>query len=142
MNAITLGTFDLFHYGHVRLLKHCRSLGDKLTVAINTDEFIYNYKKKYPIMKYQERYKAIQETDLAHQIVANTQHRPGDDCKDVILNTDSDLIIIGSDWGRKPYLEQLGLDWDWMDEYGISLAYVPYTWEISSTEIKKRCKSR
>jgi glycerol-3-phosphate cytidylyltransferase len=138
MNGITLGTFDLWHYGHVRFLKQCRQLCETLTVAINTDEFIYNYKRKKPILTYSERFASLEETGLAHQIVPNCQNVPGDSCKEVILNTDSNLIIIGSDWARKPYLEQIGVDWDWLDEHKISLAYVPYTWEISATSLKER----
>lgn len=141
MRAITIGTWDLFHFGHVRFLKQCRQLCDILTVGINTDEFIWAYKQKKPVLSYSERFTSIEESGLAHQIVPNSQINPGDSCKQVILDTQSELIIIGSDWARKPYLEQIGVDWDWLDEHKISLAYIPYTWEISSTEVKKRCVS-
>lgn len=140
MNGITLGTFDLFHYGHVRLLKRCREMCDYLTVAINSDEFIWNYKQTKPVMRYKERYMSVEETGIADQVIQNVQLFPHDAAKDTILNSESNLIIIGSDWGRKEYLKQLGITWEWMDEHDISLAYVPYTWEISTTEIKKRCK--
>ena len=49
-----------------------------------------------------------------------------------------DYILIGSDWAKKDYYAQMGFDQDWLDERGIGLIYVPYTKEISSTNIKGR----
>ncbi len=58
MNVITLGTFDLFHLGHLKLLKRCRDFAGEhgvVTVGLNTDEFITRYKGKPPVMSYEER---------------------------------------------------------------------------------------
>ena len=46
----TGGTFDLFHAGHVNFLKQCKKIGDQVVVALNTDEFIFDYKGKSPII--------------------------------------------------------------------------------------------
>ena len=61
MNTITIGTFDLLHVGHIELFKKCRELaGDsKFIIGLNTDEFIFKYKKNKPIMTYEERKEII-----------------------------------------------------------------------------------
>ena len=135
MRVLTLGTFDTSHYGHIKFLKKCRAFGE-VWVGLNTDEFIEKYKGKKPIFSYQERSAFLKETDLVECVVPNSQ--PDGTIKDVIDFVIPDIIVIGSDWMRKDYLKQIGLDPDYLDENNISLAYVPYTWSISSTEIKRR----
>ena len=53
--VITYGTFDLLHYGHVKLLQRARALGDYLVVALSTDEFNWNEKQKRCYFSYEER---------------------------------------------------------------------------------------
>lgn len=139
MNVITLGTMDLFHAGHLILLQRCRKLaGDegKVIVGLNTDEFIFKYKGKYPIMNFKERYQMLSLLSEVDYIIPNDQ--PDGTIKDVVLETEAHLIVIGSDWGRKDYLKQIGLTWEWLEENNVSLMYVPYTYSVSSTMIKER----
>jgi glycerol-3-phosphate cytidylyltransferase len=138
MNVITLGTFDCLHIGHIKLLQKCKQVAGpgKVTVGLNSDQFILDYKGKTPIMNYKERMEVILQLKLVDSVMKNSQLYG--DAKQIILDSKSDLIVIGSDWGRKDYLKQLGLDWDWLDEHGIGLMYVNYTPGISTTEIKKR----
>lgn len=139
MTIITLGTMDIFHYGHVLLLKKCRELAGpegKVVVGLNTDEFIEKYKGKKPIMDYVQREYSIQLTGLVDKIVPNDQKNGS--AKLTILEHDPHFIVIGSDWARKDYVGQLGLDWDWLDDKGVGICYVNYTKGISTTELKKR----
>lgn len=140
MRVITLGTFDLFHYGHVNLLKKCRELGDFVIVGLNSDGFIERYKGKKPVMSYQERRESILATELADKVVENDQTNGS--ARDLIKECAVDLIVIGSDWARKDYVDQLRINWDWLDRQGIGICYVNYTHGISTTELKKRiCES-
>jgi len=134
--VITLGTFDLLHTGHLRLFKKCRQLGDYLIVGLNTDEFVAKFKGKPPIMSYQERKELILETGLVNEVVSNSQ-KDGT-IKDVIEKVNPDIIVVGSDWARRDYLKQIGLDWDYLDKKGIWLCFVNYEWSISTTELKRR----
>lgn len=140
MKIITLGTFDILHKGHMNLLNKCKELAgdDVVTIGLNTDQFIKNYKGKAPIMTWNERMEVLfsfsQQGDF--QIVENGQGNG--DAKDIIINSGADLIVIGSDWARKDYVGQLGLDWDWLDDMDIGICYLNYTDGISTTEIKKR----
>jgi glycerol-3-phosphate cytidylyltransferase len=132
----TGGTFDLPHPGHYRLLERAADFG-KVVVALNTDEFIYNYKGKYPVLTYNEREEILMACKWVDRVVPNFG---GEDSTISIEMVKPDYIIIGSDWARRDYYKQMGFTQDWLDERGIGLIYVPYTKGISSTDIKKRMK--
>lgn len=134
----TGGTFDLFHSGHVNLLKRCREIAGQsgiVVVSLNTDEFIYEYKKKYPVCSYEERKAVLEACKYVDKVIPNFG---GADSKPAIELMKPAYIVIGSDWAKKDYYSQMGFTQEWLDERGIGLAYVPYTKEISSTDIKKR----
>ena len=130
----TGGTFDLFHSGHVNLLRRCSELGD-VVVSLNTDEFIEGYKGKPPVLSYQEREAVLKSCKYVDQVVPNVG---GGDSKIAIELVQPDYIAIGSDWAKKNYYEQMGFDQDWLDARGIGLVYIPYTKGVSSTNIKGR----
>jgi len=134
LKVYTGGTFDLLHSGHVRFLTECAKLG-KVTVALNTDEFIEQYKGKPPIMNYQERKAVLKGLRAVSQVIPNIG---GADSKQAIQLVRPDYLVIGSDWARKDYYAQMGFTQDWLDEQGIILCYVPYTAGISTTQIKAR----
>lgn len=134
MIIYTGGTFDLFHSGHVNFLSKVSKLG-KVTVSLNTDEFILEYKGSLPVCSYDERKLVLENSIYVTNVVPNIG---GADSKPSIENVNPDIIAIGTDWARKNYYEQMQFTQDWLDEKNIMLLYVPYTRGISSTEIKKR----
>ena len=137
MILYTGGTYDLFHFGHVNFLKRCFDLtsGGKVVVSLNTDEFVKKFKGKKPVISYQEREKSLLSCQYVSQVVKNIG---GADSKPSILKVRPDIIAVGSDWARSDYYKQMGFTQDWLDKYNIILAYIPYTWSISSTELKRR----
>lgn len=138
LKVYTGGTFDLFHAGHVRFLERCRQFG-KVTVALNTDEFVEAYKGKPPVMSYQERAEVLLACRFVHDVVPNFD---GADSRTAIDWVQPDLIIVGSDWAVRDYHAQMGFDQAWLDERGIGLCYLPYTKGVSSTDIKARISRR
>ena len=134
MEIITLGAFDVLHAGHIQLLKFCRELGS-VVVGLNTDDFIYKYKKKYPVMNYTERKRILEE--LEYKVIPNDQStgsiKP--------LLTDIDLIVVGSDWATKDYVGQIGVTWKWLEEHNIGICYYPRSLDMSTTKIKERIKN-
>ena len=139
MNKVyTGGTFDLFHSGHVNLLKRCREVAGQygiVVVSLNTDAFIEEYKGKPPVCSDEERKAVLLSCRYVDEVVMNVG---GKDSRIAIEMVEPDYILIGSDWVKKDYYLQMGFDQDWLDERGIGLVYVPYTKEISSTNIKGR----
>lgn len=139
MNIVyTGGTFDLFHSGHVNLLKRCREVAGidgKVVVALNTDDFIWQFKNKKPICDEQERLNVLLACRYVDEVVMNIG---GQDSKISIDMVGPNYIVVGSDWAKKDYYAQMSFTQEWLDERGIGLVYVPYTTSISSTKIRGR----
>lgn len=137
MIVLTLGTFDLFHAGHVNLLARCRMLAGRrgmVIVALNPDEFITEYKGRPPVINYRDRYSVISACRYVDRVVRGS----GRDSKPVIESVGPDIIAVGSDWESKDYYGQLQVTSDWLSEQGISIEFLPYTEGISSSQIRKR----
>lgn len=122
---LTYGTYDLLHYGHIRLLKRAKALGDYLVVAISTDEFnaikgktaYHNYETR------KEMLEAIRYVDLV--IPENTWEQKRND----VLDYKIDVVCMGSDWAGNEKFECLK---DICD-----VVYLDRTEGISTTKIKK-----
>lgn len=139
MNIVyTGGTFDLFHSGHVNLLKRCKEVAGqdgKVVVALNTDDFIFQFKNKKPICSEQERLDVLLACRYVDEVVMNVG---GQDSRISIEMVGPNYIVVGSDWAKKDYYAQMSFTQEWLDERGIGLVYVPYTQTISSTKIRGR----
>ena len=122
---LTYGTFDLLHYGHIRLLKRAKALGDYLIVALSTDEF-NELKGKKAYHSYEKRkmmLEAIRYVDLV--IPENTWEQKKSD----VLDYHVDVVVMGDDWA--------GSDkFDYLKEY-CDVVFLPRTEGVSSTQIKK-----
>lgn len=110
----------------------------EVVVGLNTDEFIEKYKGQKPIMTYTERKISLHAFFPELEIIPNGQEN--DSILDLVDYVNPHIIIIGSDWLRKDYLKQIGVTADDLDKRDIALCYVKYSWEISSTEIKRRIR--
>jgi glycerol-3-phosphate cytidylyltransferase len=104
-------------------------------VALNSDEFIAKFKGKPPVMSYIERKKALLGCKWVARVVSNIGDQ---DSKPAIEWVKPNVIAIGSDWAKRDYYKQMGFTQDWLDSKNIALAYIPYTKDISTTDIKKR----
>lgn len=125
--VITYGTFDVFHPGHVNLLKRAKALGDYLIVALSTDEF-NQLKSKKAYYSYNQRkviLEACRYVDLV--IPENTWEQKPDD----IRQYNADIFVMGDDWkGKFDYLSSI-----------CEVIYLPRTPDVCSTEIRKRLNS-
>jgi glycerol-3-phosphate cytidylyltransferase len=130
----TGGTFDLFHFGHVEFLKKCKMISDKVIVALNTDQFVSEYKHP-PIMSFSERKRSLLNCQYVDEVVPNIC---GANSKPSILYVKPQIIAIGDDWAHKDYFKQMQFTREWLDEKEIVLVYIPYCQDISTTELKKR----
>jgi glycerol-3-phosphate cytidylyltransferase len=130
----TGGSFDLFHAGHVELLKRCAEFGEVI-VALNTDEFIEEYKGRPPVMSFNERKAVLEACRYVTKVIPNYD---GADSRTSIDEIMPDMIVIGSDWATRDYYWQMGFNQLWLDERNIAMCYVPYTDGISSTDIRNR----
>jgi len=134
LTVYTGGTFDLYHAGHARFLARCAELGE-VTISLNTDEFIEEYKGKPPVISFADRAEVLLSTRSVSQVIPNSG---GADSRWAIEAVMPDIIAIGTDWARRDYYKQMGFDQDWLDDRAIALIYIPYTQGISSTAVKER----
>ena len=142
MRIYTGGTFDLFHWGHVELLRRLKDLAGRdgqVIVSLNTDEFIEEYKGKKPVMSYEERFIVLDSCRYVDEVVKNVG---GKDSKQSVLSSDIDIVAIGMDWLERDYMEQMSFTREWLEDNDISLIYVPYTRGVSTTDIKKRLSNQ
>ncbi len=123
--VLTYGTFDLLHYGHIRILKRAKELGDYLVVALSTDEFNATKGKK-AYHSYETRKKmleAIRYVDLV--IPENNWEQKIQDIKDYKI----DVVVMGDDWA--------GSDkFDYLKDY-CEVVFLERTPGVSTTMIKQ-----
>ena len=128
--VITYGTFDILHYGHINLLRRAKEQGDYLIVALSTDEFNWNEKKKKCYFNYEQRkqlLEAIRYVDLVIPECTWEQKRT-----DIHLYH-VDTFVIGNDWEGK---------FDFLKEEGAEVVYLERTPDVSTTGIKQDIKAK
>jgi glycerol-3-phosphate cytidylyltransferase len=138
----TGGTFDLFHWGHVELLRRIKDMAGRdgqVIVSLNTDEFVEEYKGKKPVMSYDEREAVLLGCRYVSEVIKNVG---GGDSRESILDADVDFVVVGTDWCEKDYMKQMSFTREWLEEHNVGFGYIPYTAGISTTEIKKRLTDR
>ena len=125
--VITYGTFDLFHYGHRRLLERAKSLGDYLIVGVTAEDFDKARGKINVEQSLMERIDAVKRTGLADEVIV--EEYEGQKIDD-ILRYDVDVFAIGSDWVGK---------FDYLKEY-CQVVYLDRTQGVSSSELRAERK--
>jgi glycerol-3-phosphate cytidylyltransferase len=125
---LTYGTFDLFHYGHIRLLKRARSLGTRLGVGLSTDEF-NALKGKQAFMSYEEREELLMSCRYVDFVFPerNWEQKAAD-----ILEHQADVLVMGDDWKGK---------FDHLAAGRCAVAYLERTPLISSSLLREGLKT-
>jgi glycerol-3-phosphate cytidylyltransferase len=120
--VVTYGTFDLYHIGHVRLLKRLSTLGDRLVVGLSTDEF-NQIKGKKVIIPFEHRKEILMSCQYVDHVFA--EHCWEQKRMD-LSREKADIFAIGDDWSGK---------FDDLDDI-VKVIYLPRTKDISTTELK------
>jgi glycerol-3-phosphate cytidylyltransferase len=140
--VLTMGTFDMFHVGHLELLKACRDLAGYLgtvIVGVNTDEFVELFKGKRPIVPLADRAEIIYACRYVDDVFLNDG---GDEQRRWIARFQPRVIAVGDDWKDRDYLGQIGVTQAWLDKRGIEVVYVPRTTGVSSSALRERAAAR
>ena len=126
--AITYGTYDLFHIGHLRLLKRIADMADELYVAVSSDEF-NALKGKKCIVPFENRKEIVEALRMVTKVIREDiwEQKKAD-----IQKYGCDLFVMGSDWTGK---------FDFLKDY-CDVIYLPRTEGVSTTEIKQEVKNR
>jgi glycerol-3-phosphate cytidylyltransferase len=125
----TTGVFDLFHVGHVSLLKSARAICDKLIVGVTIDELVM-YKHKRAVIPFNERMTVVQSCRYVDVVVPQDSM----DKKNAWDRYKFDVMFVGDDWFQnekwKDFEKEFGV-------LGVKIIYIPYTKGTSSTLINE-----
>ena len=121
--VITYGVFDLFHQGHINLLKHAKELGDELIVGITTDQYAYERGKLTVVDSLETRMENVRKCPYADEVIV--EDHIGQKVED-ILKYNIDIFAIGDDWFGK---------FDYLEAY-CKVVYLPRTAGISSSILR------
>ncbi|MEG0329351.1 MAG: glycerol-3-phosphate cytidylyltransferase [Longicatena sp.] len=124
--VITYGTFDLFHIGHLNILKRAKELGDYLIVAVSSDEFNAGKGKVCQICD-RDRMQIVEAIKYVDEVILETSW--DQKVKDV-QKYGIDVFVMGDDWEGK---------FDFLKEY-CEVVYLPRTLGISTTQLKEEIK--
>lgn len=128
--AITYGTFDILHVGHINLLQRIKNISEQLIVGVCSDEFCASkVYKKYPVFSTEERVEIVSNLKFVDKVIVETH---GNQKIHDILKYDVDLFVVGDDWNG--FFEHLR-------EY-CDVLYLERTPHISSSDIKDRIKQQ
>jgi cytidyltransferase-like protein len=133
-----MGTFDLFHAGHVEFLRKCAALAERVIVGLNTDEFAASYKRQ-PTIDFAGRRSVLLACRFVDEVVPNDQ--PGGSAMALIEQVKPDIVAATMDYhpsNGKDWFVQVGVPEAWFRERGISIEWIPYTEGVSSTAIGAR----
>jgi glycerol-3-phosphate cytidylyltransferase len=120
--VITYGTFDLFHVGHLRMLRRARELGDRLIVGVSTDEFTLEKGKK-AVFSFSDRVEIVSAIRYVDDVFAEStwEQKVAD-----IHKYSADILVMGDDWtGKFDFLNTV-----------CQVVYLPRTEGISTSGLK------
>ncbi len=131
----TAGVYDMFHIGHLNVIKNAHMLCEKLVVAVSTDDLVRNEKGIVPIIPFSERIQIVQAIRYVDQAVPQISYAAEGKIQ-AAKEYGIDVMFVGSDWkGSKK--------WDTIEhqlsELGVDVVYLPHTDGISSTMLRKLC---
>ena len=124
----TTGVFDLFHIGHLNILRRAKEKCDKLIVGVTTDELLNVYKNKTPIIPFEERIKIVESIKYVDEAV------PQEDM-DKLSHWEKlkfDVVFVGDDWQNTDKWNKIEEDFN---KIGVNVIFFPYTEGTSSTFI-------
>lgn len=132
MTGYTSGVYDLFHVGHLNLLKNAKGLCDKLIVGVTSDELV-SYKNKKAVIPHNERMEIVRNIRYVDAVV------PQNDMDKFKMweRLKFDVMFVGDDWFETEKWKDLDQKFR---SVGVKIIYFPYTKGISSTIINKTLK--
>ncbi|MEK9750159.1 MAG: adenylyltransferase/cytidyltransferase family protein [Flavobacteriaceae bacterium] len=128
----TTGVYDLFHIGHLNLLRNAKGMCDKLIVGVTVDELV-TYKGKNCVIPYSERSEIVRNINFVDAVVPQYDMDKVKACKKLKAN----ILFVGDDWYQTDKWEVYEKE---LKESNISVIYFPYTEGTSSTLLNETLK--
>ena len=130
----TTGVFDMFHIGHLNLLKKAKINFKYLIVGVSSDELVNDYKNKLPVIPLEHRLEIVSELKCVDEVVIQTDR----DKLKAFHKIGFDVMFVGSDWKGDPLWVELEHE---LAKYDARVEYFQYTNNVSSTKFTEILQS-
>ena len=127
----TTGVFDMFHIGHLNILRRAKEQCDYLIVGVSTDELCESYKHKKPVIPFEERKAIVEAIRFVDEVVPQVDR----DKYGAWERIGFDRMFVGDDWKGSPIFSDLQ---DKFNKVGVDIVYFPYTIGTSSTVLRAK----
>ena len=125
------GVFDMFHIGHLNILRRAKEKCDYLIVGVSTDELVMEYKNKTPIIPFEERAEIVRSIDCVDRVIAQENRDKYAAWRELKF----DVMFVGDDWKGKPLFMKVEEEFK---KVGVDVVYFPYTKDTSSTILREK----
>jgi glycerol-3-phosphate cytidylyltransferase len=126
----TTGVFDMFHIGHLHLLKKAKNRCDYLIVGVSSDELVKSYKNKMPIIPFEHRLEIVSSLKFVDEVLVQSHRNKFQQ----FLDIGYDKLFVGDDWKGSEIFTALE---EQLEPYGATIEYFPYTKEVSSSKFRE-----
>ena len=131
----TTGVFDMFHIGHLNILKNAKEQCEYLIVGVSTDDVVLSYKNKLPVIPYEERSEIVKSIKYVDEVVPQTSMNKMEAWEKLHF----DVLFHGSDWKNSDMYNKI------IDEFkkvNVDVVFLPHTEGISSTLLSEKIKKK
>lgn len=127
----TTGVFDMFHVGHLNILKRAKDQCEYLIVGVSTDEIVAAYKGKLPVIPYEERAQIVSAIKYVDRVVPQKTMNK----MDAYAQLQFDVIFHGSDWQGSDMYNAIA---EQFKEVGVDVVFLPHTDGVSSSMLREK----
>lgn len=127
----TTGVYDMFHVGHLNILKRAKEQCDYLIVGISTDELVQSYKNKLPIIPFEDRVEIVSAIKYVDEVVPQLSM----DKYEAWTKYKFDVIFHGDDWKNTTLYNEVE---NKLKREGVEFVYFPYTKKVNSTMLREK----
>lgn len=127
----TTGVFDMFHIGHLNILRRAKAQCEYLIVGVSTDELVESYKHKKTIIPFEERIDIVSAIKYVDEVIPQEDR----DKLKAWEKLEFDVMFVGDDWKGKSLFVQTE---EVFKELGVEIVYFPYTKDTSSTILREK----
>lgn len=129
----TTGVYDMFHIGHLNILKRAKEQCDYLIVGVSTDELVQKSKNKTPIIPFEERAEIVKAIKYVDEVVPQKDKDKFGAWEKYKFNA----MFVGDDWKNSSLFNEAA---EKLNAVGVEIIYFPYTKHISSTKLREKIK--
>ena len=131
----TTGVFDLFHIGHLNIIRNAKALCDRLIVGVSTTELVFLHKKKRPIIPFDERCEILRNIKYVDTVIPQETM----DKFKMWQKLKFDILVVGDDWYDTVEWKKTQMQFD---NVGVKIVYYPYTKSTSTSLINDILEER